>query len=313
MLKSREQLISRLSAYRQAVQLETLVSKAPIETDHNARARILRNGLAVVGYAFLEDFLRSRVVEVVGRIGQGATRFSDLPEEIKLAATQGVFNAVLFQKRFVNTQTLDILRHYQDHASLVASTANTNYEISPFAFVHEQSNISSRNIEETLKAFRVTNPWNTLVSVATRCGVGVFTLKNAFDDAAARRHEAAHRADADIEHSDLSDYDVEVLGIAIAFDLLISKALRRLLDADADYLSKNGSIAGKHISIRFLRYDGSKWWREVLDGNKKAFRRREDFEELKAETVVRARRQGQAVVVQDERGLPASWFTPDTD
>lgn len=313
MLKSREQLMIRLAAYRQAVQLDTLVSKAPTETEHNARARLLRNGLAIVGYAFLEDFLRSRTVEVVGRIGTGATRFSDLPEQIKVAATQGVFNATLFQRRFVDYQIQDPLRHYQEHASLVASTAGTAYEISPLAFVHEQSNISSDDIEETLQAFRVANPWSVLIGVARRCGVGTPTLKEAFKGAAARRHEAAHKADADIEHSDLSDYDVEALGIAIGFDLLMSQALRQLLDANTNYLSKNGSVGGKQISIRFLRQDGSKWWREVVDNSSRAFRRGKDFEKLKAETMVRARGQGQAVVVQDERGLPTAWFTPYTD
>jgi hypothetical protein len=42
-------------------------------------------------------------------------------------------------------------------------------------------------------------------------------------------------------------------------------------------------------------------------------RRRENFEDLKAETISRARKQEQAVVVQDDRGLETAWYTPDTD
>ncbi len=313
MLKSREQLIHRLDAYRQAVQLETLISKAPTEIEHNSRARMLRNGLAVVGYAFLEDFLRSRTVEVVRRIGEGTTRFSDLPEKIKAAATKGVFSAVMFQRRFIDYRTQDPFRHYQEHANFVASTATSSYTISPFAFAHEQPNLSSEDIEETLHAFKVANPWSTIVGIAGRCGVGIFTLKSAFEAAAARRHKAAHKADADIEYSDLKDYDVEALGVAIGFDLLVSQALRQLLDTNATYLSKSGLVAGKHISIRFLRHDGTKWWREVVNDNTKAFRRSQDFEELKVETISRARRQSQAVVVQDQRGLPVAWYTPETD
>src|SRR5215211_6609576 len=102
MLRSREQFVGRLYAYRQAVRSEVLVSRAPTETEHNLRARVLRNGLAVVGYALLEDFLRSRTVEVVARIGDGHTSFQDLPKGIKFAATEGVFNAARFQQRFID-------------------------------------------------------------------------------------------------------------------------------------------------------------------------------------------------------------------
>lgn len=242
MLTSREQLISRLHAYRRAIQLELLTSKAPTEIEHNARARILRNGLAVVGYAFLEDFLRSRTAEVVQRIGEGTTRFPDLPEKIRTAATKGVFNAVMFQRRFIDYRMQDQFRHYQEHAQFVASTATSSYGISPLAFAHEQSNLSSEDIVETLQAFKVTNPWSTLVGVARRCGVGVLALKEAFEAASGRRHEAAHKADADIEYSDLKDYDVEALGVAVGFDLLISRALRQLLEANAAYLSTNGIV-----------------------------------------------------------------------
>jgi hypothetical protein len=302
-----------LHTYRQAVEQEALISKAPSEQDHNARARMLRNGMAVAGYALLEDFLRSRTAEILERIGDGTTRFRELPREIRVAATEGVFEAVRFQQRFLNRQAEDYFRHYQDHAHLVASTANSAYRISPFAFAHQQSNLASRDVEDILRSFKVDNPWSAVVGIAKRCGVGVFALKDAFEGATARRHAAAHRADADIEHSDLADFDVEALGLAVGFDLLMSRALRYLLDADKTYLSNKGLVAGKHISIRFLRYDGMKWWREVVDNNNRASNRHQDFHTLKVDAIGRARASGQAVVVQDERGLPASWHTPDTD
>jgi hypothetical protein len=288
-------------------------TRAPTETEHNARARVLRNGLAVVGYALLEDFLRNRTVEVVERIGDGHTPFEELPKGIKLAATEGVFNAVRFQQRFMDRRDPDMILTLQEHARHVASTAESSYSLSPFSFVHEQSNISSKDIEKVLQAFKVTSPWSAMGSVAGSCGVGVFALKDAFEAAANRRHAAAHQADADIEYGDLSDYDVEALGVAVGFDLLISRALRQILDANVAYLSRNGTIAGNHIGTRTLRYDGKKWWREVLTGNTRATNRNPSLQTLRVGAIGRARTGGQAVIVQDERGLPSAWYTPDTD
>ena len=77
---ARRLILERLHAFRLATQTEALVSLAPTEVDHNARAQVLRNGLAVVGFAILEDFIKSRAGEVVQRIGHGAAAFTDLPE-----------------------------------------------------------------------------------------------------------------------------------------------------------------------------------------------------------------------------------------
>lgn len=274
---------------------------------------MLRNGLAVVGYALLEDFVRSRTAEVMQRVGDGSTPFRNLPKDVKIAATEGVFNAVKFQQQFVDRQAENLFDHYQKHAHFVASTADSTYRISPLAFAQEQSNLSSMKVEKILTALKVDNPWSAITGVATRCGVGAFALKNAFDSAAERRHAAAHRADSDIEYSDLNDYDVEALGIAVGFDLLISRALRHLLDADATYLSNKGLVASKHVSMRLLRYDDKRWWRELTEDNIRATNRNVDFQVLKAGATSRARLLGQAVVVQDKRGLPKAWYTPDTD
>ena len=313
MLNSRSQFIDRLQAYRQAVQSDVLVSRSPTEVEHNARARMLRNGLAVVGYALLEDFVRSRTAEVMQRIGDGSTPFRNLPKDVKIAATEGVFNAVKFQQRFVDRHAENLFGHYQEHASFVASTANSTYQISPLAFAQEQSNLSSIGVEKILHALKIDAPWSAITGVAKRCGVGVLALKNAFESAAERRHAAAHRADADIEYSDLNDYDVEALGVAVGFDLLVSRALRHLLDSDAAYLSNKGLVASKHVSMRLLRYDGKRWWRELSEGSTRASNRNTDFQALKAGATGRARVLGQAVVVQDKRGLPKAWYTPDID
>lgn len=312
MSKARANLASRLAAYRSAARAELLVSRAPTETEHNARAQILRNGLAVSGFAMLEEFLKSRTAEVLQRIGAGRTAFSNLPSAVRDAATAGVVRALKFQDAFQDRRSSDYHRFYQDHARAIYSTGTAAYEISTLAFANEASNISSDTVQGILDAFRVDNSWSAIGSIASRCNVGVLDLRSAMTAAAARRHAAAHQADAAVEIADLQAFAVEVVGISLGFDLLLSRALRKILDADRDYLSQQRKVAARDVPIRVLEQDGG-WWREVVLPNTRAFKRNRDRDTLLAGCTTRARAKGESVVVLGARGFPMEWATPDVD
>jgi hypothetical protein len=217
-----------------------------------------------------------------------------------------------YQERFLDQNANDYFRFYQKHASAIASTGNAAYEISALAFANEHPNISSDDIANILNAFFIINPWNALGSVASKCNIGGLDLKSVFANATVRRHVAAPQASADIETSDLVAFGTEIIGLALAFDLLISRALRKILDADRDYLRQRTKIPGSHVGIRFLQLEGS-WWREVVNDNKKAYARSKDFLQLKADCFQRARSSEQALVIKGDKGLPVEWCTPDVD
>jgi len=71
--KARTTFLEHIIAYKGATEADLIVSRAPVEVLHNAQAQLLRNGLAVVGYAILEDFIRTRTAEILSRIGNGTT------------------------------------------------------------------------------------------------------------------------------------------------------------------------------------------------------------------------------------------------
>ena len=305
----------RLHALRLALQAGIIVSKAPVEKDHNARARLFRNGLAVTSFAIIEDFIKARIGEILNRLGGGMKPFSELPDGIKMAATSGVIYAVRFQERFLDKRNSNFFSFHQDHAQAIASTATVGggYVISPLAFGHGQSNITSIEVKDILSAFGVENPWQSMGQISSKVNVGVVDLKSSFDTASIRRNEAAHRADAEIEITDLEGFVTVMLGITIGFDLLISKALRKILDYDRDYLSSRTKIRSGDISIRFIHHDRNAGWREVVDQSARAKARSLKLDTLKPACLQRAIANHQSVVITGERSLPVDWYTPETD
>ena len=66
-ITARHKFIDRITTFRNAIDSGIVISEGVAETDHNKRARILRNGLAIIGYTILEDFLKTRTGEVLSQ------------------------------------------------------------------------------------------------------------------------------------------------------------------------------------------------------------------------------------------------------
>lgn len=311
MSHARKTLIDRHKAYDIAIKSETIITKSPSETEHNSAARLYRNGLTVVAFAILEDFIKTRTGEILERVGSGLSSFSELPQKLRVAATAGVVRALKHQERFLNEKQIDYFSYHQRHSALVASTQNAGFEISPIAFGFDQTNINSDTVSHILKSFNVKEPWNTIETIAQHVGVGAPALKEAYENAVARRHKAAHQANADIESSDLLDFSPEILGIALGVDLSLSLSLRKLMDRDQSFLNGN-LVSSKQVGIRLISPEG-KGWRELVVGNKRASFRSRDLDTLLTDCCRRAKVREEAVILQDTRQIPEYWYTPFVD
>jgi hypothetical protein len=62
--------LSHMIAYNDAISHESIVEREPAQQRDNARARTMRNGLAVIGFSILEDFFRRRAKEILTKVGQ---------------------------------------------------------------------------------------------------------------------------------------------------------------------------------------------------------------------------------------------------
>lgn len=300
---ARSNFLLRLRAYREAVNDAATVSKSLANQDGDP-TRLMRNGLSVVGFALLENFIRSRTAEVLERVGDSGISFASLPVELQNAATRGVIEALSFQYRFLDGD--DSVQITQEHAKLVASTLSTGYQLSRMALGRDRSNLTHESVKQMLRAFQVKDGWGNINRFAGRVGVASPSLRDAFEGAMHRRHRGAHQADADTEPSDLQSFYIHALGIAIGYDALISKGLMFILDADDEYLRGEKAVSDDLVKVRFLDQEDASTWGERGE-NKGVARKGSCFEEIRTKSLRRSRKRNEILVVRDLREMPLEW------
>lgn len=307
MSAARHTFLERIMAFKTALDEPALISSAPSEIDHNNTARLLRNGLAVVGFAILEDFVRTRLKEVLSRIGNSRIPFDELPSRLREAAVLGAVRALAYQGGLRRKQKDDYISFIQEHGQLIGSTRSASYEISAMALGWDQPNLSDTDIFEILGVFKIQDGWGNIDGLAKRVGLSSPSLRDAFRQAAVRRHRAAHSADPDTEVTHLISFIPQAIAIALGFDALISRSLRSLLDQDATYLSDDGCVKASEIKARFIDPNGAIWC-ESKEGSKRAVKRNADVDWLTRNCLARLDARNDLVIVRDRSLQPTKWF-----
>ena len=97
-----------MSVYRrnflsvQSIILETLQQPYTVDSGvsasvDNERARLIRNGLAIMIFSSLEEFVRRRTLETLRNIDSSKVIFSDLPEKLCYMLAYGAINGIYQQ------------------------------------------------------------------------------------------------------------------------------------------------------------------------------------------------------------------------
>src|SRR5688572_20617655 len=137
MSAAREDFFKRIDDVALVLSDDSLKDGSLTDTEKNAKARVLRNGLAVVLFAILEDFIRQRTSEVLMAVGTAGVVFDRLPEKLRKAATIGFLSTLGFRIKL--QEDADKLEFLQLEARRIASTAGSPFEISPFSLAHSKS------------------------------------------------------------------------------------------------------------------------------------------------------------------------------
>lgn len=305
MTSARNDFIERIRTLKTTIsETEAVRSKGPTERMHNQIARMLRNGLAVVGFASLEDFIKARSCEVLELIGTTGVAFDQLPEKVQVATTYGAISALNYQLGLRDKQ--EKIGFAQDHTLKISSTASGGYALTALAFGYGQPNLNVDSIKSILSSFGVENPWGQITNIASSLGLAALPLDESFKNAALRRHRAAHVANADTPQGDISQFVNEAIAIAIGFDFLFSKALSLIRDLDPRYLNSSTRVTASSIHYRVVKLSDGKW-KEYSNGNTRAYRSSRDLNSLIAEAKRRAVLAKQFYVQFDERGVVADW------
>ena len=304
MPNAKSQFLERIGSLRQSIEIEAVSNKSLAEALHNRVAKMLRNGLAVVGFAALEDFIKSRTSEVLDNVGSTGVQFKDLPEKLKEATTHGAISALSYQLS-LRSKT-DRTAYIQEHAQKLASTATTAYELTPHALGYGQANLHDQSVKDILKAFGIPDPWGQMTTLGSRLGLVALPLEETFRGATIRRHKAAHVANADTPQSDLRQYVKESLAIAIGFDWLITSAYNKLSSHDLSYLSGATAIDAATMRMRFVRKNSNNW-KEYLESSSRAVRVSNERPALLGLARSRAVQNKNLLVIYDDQGQVESW------
>jgi hypothetical protein len=304
MPQAKNLFLDRMNSLRKSVAIEAVTNKDLSQIEHNSIARMLRNGLAVVGFAALEDFIKSRTSEVLNDVGRSGVSFQDLPEKLRNATTIEAVGALSYQLSI--RPKADRISYIQEQALKLASTANTAYELTPHAFGYNQANVQDGTILDILKSFKVENPWAQMSQLSSRLSLTALPLNETFKGAALRRHRAAHVAHADTPQTDLAQFVREAFAVAIGFDALISKSLSRLKAHDPHYLSGTTPVDSASIIIRSIKPELGVW-KERVDDQRKAVKVERDLAVLMPLAKARAAASANLLVEFNANGQINYW------
>ncbi|HIF20703.1 MAG TPA: hypothetical protein EYQ27_02065, partial [Gemmatimonadetes bacterium] len=286
MASARIALQARLAALERVIPEDLLQNRTLRDREHNESAKLIRNGLMVVGVAALEDFIRARLDELTTFIPTLGRPFGDLPDAMRRAATSGVLKSASGHlQRVWKASGEDLIAKAQGVALDVASTGGPGYTLSQYTFGHTSSNLSSYLVKDMGLSFHLSDPWGQIGEVARRVGLGSPSHAEAFDQSLRNRHAAAHDADASTQPTDLTAFVQHALGIAIGTDAVFSRAAR---------LIANGSLPSKDniaptIAIRFIGEGADGFWREKPEAGR-TYRRNTDLVTIRTAALARADR-----------------------
>lgn len=256
---ARRNLFSRLEAFRDALTGDAL-KPSSIASAERDPAQLLRNGLAVIAFAMLEDFVRSRTQELLAGM-PGRRSFSDLPEKLRIASRRGALDAALLRARYVANRGEDPQAFLVVAAQEVASTASRAPSISQWSLGHGSSNLQASEVGEILNAVNVGGSWECLNQLARRAGSGGFVLRDAFRELGKRRHHAAHDGSASIPITDLETAPDQITALAFAFDAVCSMAVKRFLsgvDEPTEHADVRLTLLRVDHSVRTVEDDAGK-------------------------------------------------------
>lgn len=259
---------ARLAGYARALSDPALAHIGAVSPPDDP-ARLLRNGMAVVGFNALEDFLKQRMGEVLMRISGGPISFADLPESLQRATTVGAADALRYQARMRDGRgdfqgARDLV---QRTGRAMASIDNRRYSLSAISFGYADANLSGESLKQMLASVGVTGGWQTIIGLSSKAGLNLPSLADDYRNALRRRHAAAHDPQTDVPLSDLLAFSRQSVAVALAFDGLVSRAAYRLRQGDQALAA--GAAYVDHTQIDIHVFDDTaphrrRRWRSAL-------------------------------------------------
>ena len=312
MATAKENFLKRISSFEKIVSPisigdSVLISRALTETEHNEKVKMLRNGMAIIAFTVLEDFIKTRIGEILKKIGTTSVSFNSLPHKIKEAATVSALKGIQSRADTLRRNAEDHLTFIQQETLFVSSTKNSVYELSEFSLGWDKSNISADDVKNFLGIFGIKDGWKVIQQISSSISITLPNPSEIFNNAAMRRHRAAHNAAADSLLIDLQDFVAQAKVIALGFDSLLARSLKFIENNDTDFLNEIKKIELIHLKFRFiLEKDGK--WKEYTTTSSRAVKADRSQAVVQAAALKRARKNGEVLVIKSVSNKLIDWF-----
>ena len=304
---AKHNFLERLFTIKKSLYIPNVIDGLPTQTDHNNIARLLRNGLAVVGFVALEDFIKNRTIEILKEVSTSFISFNNLTEDLQYHTTVEVLKSILRIASYQNTKS-DKISFIQHETKIISSSLDTAYDLNSYSFGYNNSNITSDEIKKILNSFNIADPWRKMTLLSSTIGLTSLPLDNSFKNAASRRHTAAHNTASTIPIQDLYQYIQEAIAIALTFDALISIAKIKLIHENSNFISKTITIDNNSINLSFVKYENNKW-KYKRKGKTKAIKTDIDKTTLLSSERPIAQSNNECLIIYDESNNIIDWQT----
>lgn len=304
---AKHNFLERLFIIERTLSTPNVIDGLPTQTEHNDIARLLRNGLAVVGFVALEDFIKNRTIEILNEIASSHIPFSNLTEDLRFYSTVEVLKSIQRISGFESNR-IDKILFVQNETKIISSSLNTSYDLNKHTFGFSNSNIGKDEIKKILKSLNISDSWGRQTALASIIGITSLPLENSFINASNRRHNAAHDISSTIPIVDLIQYINEAIAIALTFDALISYSKNKLINHNAAFLANTTIIDQNSIVLSYIKKESNKW-KYKRRGRAKSVKTDIDKLNLLSTVIPIARLNKECLVIYNELNKIVDWYT----
>jgi len=250
-MSAKTELFTRLEYLDEAINNPALINQGIAMSPHNGSANLLRKGLGIVAFNILEDFIKNKTQETLDNISNSGISFDKLSEKLQLASTLGALNALHFRVKMEKSNNGNWQQLIHEESLKIYSTSLGTFELSKFSLLSSGSNVTPKEVVDTISAFGIPGGWNKLKNVSDAINGGVLSLNDSYKNASTRRHKSAHTANFTYEYSWLQAIKKEILSISASFDILLSARIRQINNNIS--ISINEHNIEDDLNYRFLK------------------------------------------------------------
>ena len=225
-------------------------------TIENERSRIMRNGITVMAFSTMENFLNTRVNEEIKLLKNSNFSFDDFEEDLQKFI---LVDSVLGLSNKINlSDNNEKLNCAEEGIREISGYREHSPTFSGLGFSPKGSNVNFQDIETLFKRIGVSKISDKLKFISTDIGFTQIGIKDQFFSFKRARNKCAHDSLFNIPYNDLEQYLIFLRIFCIIFDILLSYCISLYL-FEKSHASLKDRMDNFSINYRFIEHANGRW------------------------------------------------------